>query len=86
MPPIATQRMDRSLEPESGGSWDHRRAAGVDGGDGLGVVDSLQVDGGDAEIGVLDMRVMWWPCSGSPCSRLLAARSGYVVDAQRRSP
>ena len=34
---------------------DHRRAAGVDGVDDLGVVDALQVDRGDAEVGVAEL-------------------------------
>src|SRR5215216_6269955 len=34
---------------------DHRRAAGVDGVDDLGVVDALQVNGGDAEVGVPEL-------------------------------
>jgi hypothetical protein len=33
-------------------------AASVDGVDDLGVVDALEVDRGDAEVGVLDMRVI----------------------------
>jgi hypothetical protein len=37
---------------------DHRRTAGVDGVDDLGVVDALEVDRDDAEVGVLDMRVI----------------------------
>jgi hypothetical protein len=37
---------------------DHRGAAGVDGVDDLGVVDALKVDRGNAEVGVLDMRVI----------------------------
>jgi hypothetical protein len=37
-------------EPDAGG--DHRRLAGVDGGDDFGAVDSLQVNGRDAEVGV----------------------------------
>jgi hypothetical protein len=37
---------------ESGAGGKHGRLAGVDGGDDLGVVDALQVDGSDAEVGV----------------------------------
>src|SRR5215207_9347849 len=35
--------------------WDHRSAAGVDGVDDLGVVDSLEIDAGDAEIAVAEL-------------------------------
>ena len=34
---------------------DHRRAAGVDGVDDLGVVDAMQVNGGRAEVGVAEL-------------------------------
>jgi hypothetical protein len=34
---------------------DHRWAAGVDGVDDLGVVDALQVDRGNAEVGVSEL-------------------------------
>jgi hypothetical protein len=34
---------------------DHRRASGVDGFDDLGVIDPLQVDGGDAEVAVAEL-------------------------------
>src|SRR5215211_126809 len=34
---------------------DHRRAARVDGVDDLGVVDALQIDRGDAEVGVAEL-------------------------------
>jgi hypothetical protein len=40
------------LEAESGAGGDHRCVASVDGGDDLGVVDSLQVDRRDAEVGM----------------------------------
>jgi hypothetical protein len=40
------------LEVQSGAGRDHRCVAGVDGGDELGVVDSLQIDRGDTEIGM----------------------------------
>jgi hypothetical protein len=35
--------------------WDHRRAAGVDGLDDLGVVDALEVDRGDPEVAVAEL-------------------------------
>ncbi len=35
--------VDRGLDAESGTGRDHRRLAGVDGGDDLGVVDPLQI-------------------------------------------
>jgi hypothetical protein len=35
--------------------WDHWRAAGVDGVDDLGAVDALEVDRGDAEVGVPEL-------------------------------
>src|SRR5215211_8484628 len=35
--------------------WNHRGAAGVDGVDDLGVVDALQVDGRDTEVGVSEL-------------------------------
>ena len=41
-----------ALEAESGGGGDHRCLAGVDGGDDLGVVNPLQIDGRDPEVGV----------------------------------
>jgi hypothetical protein len=44
---------------------DHRRWAFVDGVDYLGVVDAAQVNEGDGEVGVLDMRVMWQRRQGS---------------------
>src|SRR5215218_11291946 len=34
---------------------DHRRAAGVDGVDDLGVVDALEIDRGDPEVGVAEL-------------------------------
>jgi hypothetical protein len=40
------------LDAESGAGGDHRCLAGVDGGDDLGAVDPLEIDGGDAEVGV----------------------------------
>src|SRR5215212_6463367 len=48
-PPVA------ALAPERAVDGDHRCAAGVDGVDDLGVVDALEVDGGDAEVGVAEL-------------------------------
>src|SRR5215204_689657 len=44
-----------ALAPERAVSGDHRGAAGVDGVDDLGVVDALEVDRGDAEVGVAEL-------------------------------
>jgi hypothetical protein len=44
-----------SLHPESGAGGDHRRLSGVDGGDDFGVVDPLQIDGRDPEVGVTQL-------------------------------
>src|SRR3990170_1404456 len=48
-PPVAASRRERAMY------GDHRRAAGVDGVDDLGVVDALQIDRGDAEVGVAEL-------------------------------
>src|SRR4051812_3399734 len=45
----------RGSETERGAHRDHRRAAGVDGVDDLGVVDALEVDRGDAEVAVAEL-------------------------------
>src|SRR3954465_10758444 len=42
-------------EPERGADRDRRRAAAVDGVDDLGVVDALEVDGGNAEVAVAEL-------------------------------
>src|SRR3989337_157066 len=44
-----------ALAPERAVYGDHRRAAAVDGVDDLGVVDALEVDRGDAEVGVPEL-------------------------------
>src|SRR5215212_3616153 len=48
-PPVAASVRERAVY------GDHRRAAGVDGVDDLGVVDALEVNGGDAEVGVAEL-------------------------------
>src|SRR5215212_8730553 len=48
-PPVAASAPERAVY------GDHRRAAGVDGVDDLGVVDALQIDRGDAEVGVAEL-------------------------------
>ena len=48
-PPVAASRRERAVY------GDHRRAAGVDGVDDLGVVDALEIDRGDAEVGVAEL-------------------------------
>src|SRR3954451_13338212 len=48
-PPVA------ALAPKRAVYGDHRRAAGVDGVDDLGVVDALEVDRADAEVGVAEL-------------------------------
>src|SRR5215211_2657896 len=48
-PPVAAAVPERAID------GDHRRAAGVDGVDDLGVVDALEVDRGDAEVGVAEL-------------------------------
>src|SRR4051794_39317018 len=45
----------RASETERGTDWDHRRVACVDGLDDLGVVDALEVDGGDAKVAVAEL-------------------------------
>src|SRR3954452_2904906 len=47
--PVAASRRERAID------GDHRRAAGVDGVDDLGVVDALQIDRGDPEVGVPEL-------------------------------
>src|SRR5215216_7831485 len=44
-----------ALAPERAVHGDHRRAAGVHGVDDLGVVDALQIDRGDPEVGVPEL-------------------------------
>jgi hypothetical protein len=66
---------------------DHRCAAGVEGVDDLGVVDALELDRGDAEVGVLDMRVMWQSGQG-PAVTLglaLALKTRWARSGGRRS-
>src|SRR4051812_20352266 len=48
-PPVAASVRERAID------GDHRGAAGVDGVDDLGVVDALEVDRGDAEVGVAEL-------------------------------
>src|SRR5215211_522994 len=48
-PPVAASVRERAVD------GDHRGAAGVDGVDDLGVVDALQIDRGDAEVGVAEL-------------------------------
>ena len=48
-PPVAASRRERAVY------GDHRRAAGVDGVDDLGVIDALEIDRGDAEVGVAEL-------------------------------
>src|SRR3954452_14535896 len=48
-PPVA------ALAPKRAVYGDHRRAAGMDGVDDLGVVDALQIDRGDAEVAVAEL-------------------------------
>src|SRR5918994_6831190 len=48
-PPVA------ALAPKRAVYGDHRRAAGVDGVDDLGVVDALEIDRGDAEVAVAEL-------------------------------
>ena len=56
---------ERGTLYEAVGGRDHRRRSFVDGLDDLGVVDPSEVDRGDGEVGVLDMRVIWQLCQGS---------------------
>jgi hypothetical protein len=49
------QRALDFLQPQAGAGGDHRGSAGVDGVDDLGVVDPLQVDGRDPEVGVPEL-------------------------------
>src|SRR5687767_8747286 len=48
-PPVVASGRERAVY------GDHRRAAGVHGVDDLGVVDALEVDRGDAEVGVAEL-------------------------------
>src|SRR5215211_723798 len=48
-PPVAASVRERAID------GDDRRTAGVDGVDDLGVVDALEVDRGDAEVGVAEL-------------------------------
>ncbi len=48
-------RLDQLVRSGRCADGDHRCAAGVDGVDDLGVVDALQVDGGDAEVAVSEL-------------------------------
>src|SRR5215207_1722681 len=48
-PPVAASGRERAID------GDHRRAAGVQGVDDLGVVDALQIDRGDPEVGVSEL-------------------------------
>jgi hypothetical protein len=50
----------------------------VDGVDDLGVVDPAQVDRGNREVRVLDMRVMCEPC-GAPTRRPVGGGGGIVA-------
>jgi hypothetical protein len=52
--------------PQARAGGDDRRGAVMDGVDDLGVVDPLQIDAGDPEMGVLDMRVIWQLGQGTP--------------------
>jgi len=61
----------------------------MDGVDDLARVDSLEVDRGDPEVRVLDMRVMWEPgqrSRGGPRRSWFSSGAGCAVGAQRRSP
>lgn len=49
---LRDERRGGRSEPKRRADRDHRRAAGVDGVDDLGVVDPLEVDRGDAEVAV----------------------------------
>jgi hypothetical protein len=67
---------------------DHGRRSLVDGSDNLGVIDPAQIHRGHAQVGMLDMRVIWqlvWRSSGGPCGVAFRAGSGYAVGAERRS-
>jgi hypothetical protein len=57
----------------------------VHGGDDLFGVDALQIDAGGAEVGVLDMRVIWQPGLGYLLAPRIRVVSGYAVGAKRRS-
>jgi hypothetical protein len=77
------------LDAESGAGGDHRRLAGVDGGDDLGVVDPLQIDGGDPEVGVPQLALDDVE-AGRPRGRVRrrgrgAAGGARVAAARRRS-
>src|SRR5215211_3255403 len=48
-PPVAASVRERAID------GDDRRTAGVDGVDDLGVVDALEIDRGDAEVGVAEL-------------------------------
>src|SRR4051794_2476238 len=54
-PALREERRRVGLEPKRCADRDHRRAAGVDGVDDLGVVDPLKVDRGDTEVAVAEL-------------------------------
>ena len=56
-------RSDLTPHLETGAGGDRRRRPAVHGADDLAAVYSLQVDARDAEVRVLDMRVIWRPLS-----------------------
>jgi hypothetical protein len=75
------------VDAESGAGGDHRRLPGVDGGDDLGVVDPLQIDGGDAEVGMAPSW-RWMTLSGAPsCASSTAwAWRSWCGANRRRTP
>src|SRR5580692_4731763 len=58
-----------SLEPESDAGGHHWWGSGVDGVDDLGVVDALEVDAGDAEVGVSELALDHVQRVGRPAAR-----------------
>jgi hypothetical protein len=64
---------------ETGAGGHHRRASGAHGGDDFFGVDALQVDRRRAEVGVLDMRVIWLPPAETPWQTVTGALACYAV-------
>jgi len=91
VPPVTGTAIRCATADSAGEGWtggNHRCWPLVDRVDDLGVVDPAQISGGDPEIGVLDMRVIW-PLRlvfGCGLGRLgFSGGCGCAVGAKRRS-
>lgn len=61
------QAVTRSRGAQAGAGGDDRRRSVMHGVNDLRVVNPLQINARDAEMGMLDMRVIWQLCHGSRC-------------------